>query len=144
MLNKVISNDKCKTILIFDAVYTVITALFLFFLNSLNNTLLKTFANIDNEFLKSFKLLQHNNWQPIKYFIVAIVLMVIAAYYIRHLWKCIKETHIETEEVLVAICSMILMLILILCIIYYIDNPILRAVMVVALSSYATYIATLE
>ncbi len=144
MFNKVISNDKCKTILMFDAVYTVITAFFLFFLNSLNNILLNEFPDVNNDFFKSFMLLQYNDCEPIKYFIAAIVLILIAAFYVRHLYECIKETHIEKEEVIVAICSVILMLILIAFIIYYIDNPILRAVMVVTLSSYATYIAMSE
>lgn len=117
--------DVIKTIklLIPITVYGVIVVVFLNRLNELNNNLLEEYS--DSFFMD---LLGHNDWQPLKYFGIALVLGAIAILGVVFCWNIIKRNYVDGEELLVSVLSMIACVFFVILILKYISVPILKAV----------------
>ena len=105
-----------------EIVYLTITVIYLILLNNFNHVLLSKFDNDDY-----INILFYNNYETIIYFFIAFVLFVIGACLIVRRYRKIKYEDLEFEEI---------MLLLIL-IIVFINNPILRAVLIGGFILYA-------
>lgn len=82
-------------------------------------------------------LIFYNNYETIIYFFIAFVLFVIGACLIVRRYRKIKYEDLEFEEIMLNLIAMFVLLILIILIIVFINNPILRAVLIGGFILYA-------
>ena len=115
-----------------EIVYLTITVIYLILLNNFNHVLLSKF---DNDYY--INILFYNNYETIIYFFIAFVLFVIGACLIVRRYRKIKYEDLEFEEIMLNLIAMFVLLILIILIIVFINNPILRAVLIGGFILYA-------
>lgn len=121
--------EKTKTLianLIYEIIYAVISIIFLFLLNNLNHILLKEYSEID--FFNSLNLLSYDNYKPLKYFIVTFLLGLSGGGLIKRRYKKLRYENLEPEEFLYSLLSIFIILALIILLISFIKNPILKAI----------------
>lgn len=107
-----------------ELIYMVITMIFLIRLNILNKILLEEVVSQN-----PFELLMYEKCLPLKYFVGAIILVIAGIVLI--IFRCdqMKKENIELGEMVCSIIILILTIMFISLIIYFINNPILRAVL---------------
>lgn len=115
-----------------EIVYLIVTVIYLIFLNRLNHILLSKFDNDDY-----FNILFYNNYETIIYFVIAIVLFFIGTMLIIYRWKEIRDMELEFEDIILNFIIMFILCVLMILIVIFINNPILRAVLVVGFVLYA-------
>lgn len=115
-----------------EIVYLIVTVIYLIFLNRLNHILLSKFNNNDY-----FDILKYNNYETIIYFVIAIVLFFIGTMLIIYRWKEIRDIELEFEDIILNFIIMFILCVLMILIVIFINNPILRAVLVVGFVLYA-------
>lgn len=110
-----------------ELVFIFTTTIYLFFLNALNNDLFKEYKEIN------INLLFYKNGIPIYYFVGAVILCIAGVMLIHERIKMFKFSdygrYIKNtlEDFIVDIVVIIVLLVFIGLIIYFINNPILRA-----------------
>lgn len=108
--------------------YIGITTFFLYKLYRLNDILLS--GKYDDN---PVKLLMYNEYQPLKYFGMTILLGVCGVGSIFFYIHCVKEYDLTLAGMIAAGVFVIVAIILIICLLLFINNPILRAVFLVTL-----------
>jgi len=112
-----------------EAPYAIIVAIFLLALNRLNHTLLSLSAQ--NEVISPFELLSYHNYEPLYFFLMAVVLTIAGvALSIDHI-RQIKHMELEYDELLATLLSIFINIFLIILLFAFINNPILRAIICV-------------
>ncbi len=106
-----------------EEIYFVLTTIYLFFLNHLNKELKAT------SFENSFMLLHYQDNMPIKYFIIALFLFVAGGLILLNRFNRIRNYECRFWEMILAIIGMTLVIIFLILIFHFINNPILRAIM---------------
>lgn len=110
-----------------EIVYFVVLIVYLIKLNLLNKELLDEYIHED-----SLELLKYREYLPLKYFAVAVFLTIVAIILIMRKIRLLRRESSEFAEVVFSILLIILLFISIVLIIQFINNPILRAIVVVA------------
>ncbi|ENM1174075.1 hypothetical protein [Listeria seeligeri] len=116
-----------KGVLIFTLIYTIVTTIFLINLNQLNKILL------DGGYAEhAFALLKFNDYQPLEYFFVTMILSIaggILTYFLYgSIFRCDETSPLEF---LVLIICFMLVIVFIILLIYFIQNPIFQAILTV-------------
>lgn len=93
-------------------------------LKELNSYLIKHYSN-----QSSLSLLQHNDWQPTKYFIYAVVFIIIGGFFIYLNFKWIRNDGLEPLGVFLHFVIMFVILILEIDIVKQINVPIFQAIL---------------
>lgn len=106
-----------------EEVYSIVTVLYLFRLDHLNRQLM------DMDFDNPFHLLAYNNFSPIIYVIIAGVLVFASAQILLRRYRQLKYTECSFKEIIIILCSFCLVSIMLVLILVFIDNPILRAIL---------------
>ena len=114
-----------KTYAIIDTLYLLPTMIFLKKLNDLNVILLAL------ESTSPLVILRYENYKPLKYFVFACILAVVGAYLCIYFFRQILCTYLGNVGVLVAVFSIIVDALSIICIIISINNPILRSIIAI-------------
>lgn len=121
------SGIEHKGVLIFTLIYTVITTIFLIKLNQLNDILLA--GGYDQH---AFELLKFHDFQPIVYFVYTLVLCIagVALIYFlgRSMFRCGEA---NPWEFLLLILGILIVIVFIVLLIWFIQNPIFQAILVV-------------
>lgn len=112
-----------KHILLIDIIYILFVVIFLFRLNSLNKILLSI------KFKNDIELLFYNDYIPIKYFGFAFLFFIIGIGIILYKLFYIRHNYLEFEETLFIFFSIVTIIVLIILLFVFINNPILRAIM---------------
>lgn len=115
-----------------EIVYLIITVIYLLLLNNFNHVLLSKFDYDDY-----FNILFYNNYETILYFLFAFILFLIGAGLIVRRWRKIRYEDLEFEDIILHLIAMVILLILIILIIAFINNPILKAVLICTFILYA-------
>lgn len=108
-----------------EEIYSIITMLYLTQLNTLNKELL-----LEN-FESPMQLLVYDGWRPIKFFAMALVLFGAGLVVLWQRGNQIRYGELTYCEILKSIFALILVMTFLVLIIIFIDNPILKAVMIV-------------
>lgn len=111
-----------------EIIYSLGMTIYLFRLNRLNNELLS------HNFEGAFELLQYRNCIAVKFFFIALFLFIVGCYLS---WKRIKIIRFQEDTfsgMLVSIFVLIILVILLILLIIFIDNPILKAVLLAVLA----------
>lgn len=106
-----------------EEVYSVVTVIYLFRLNHLNKQLKS--MNFDNP----FELLAYEKFTPILYVIIAGVLVFASTQILLKRYRQLKYTECSFREIVFIICLSFWICILLVLILVFIDNPILRAIL---------------
>lgn len=106
------------------AVYLLLVILYLVNLNKLNKELLA--CNFDDAFV----LLEYNDCAPVKYFVCAVFLFGIGCFIIFYEIRKLKMEAEDFEEILISICTIIVIVFFLYLIFCFINNPILRAILI--------------
>ena len=106
-----------------EIVYIILTSIYLFLLNGLNVTLLKLYDK--DEYIS---ILAYNNFQPVWFFLVALIFILFGIGISIYRFKKIKNSSLEMMEALFSLLSIVIMIFIIILIFIFIDNPIMRAV----------------
>lgn len=115
----------------YKIVYLLGVICYLIRLNKLNKELLA------QNFSSSWALLEYNKYAALKYFGIALLLFWFGCVFICRDVKFLREGLEEVEEIMISLLSIIVTIILLLQIIFYINNPILRAILIVSFASYS-------
>lgn len=109
---------------VFEIMFSIITIIFLYFLNDLNTRLLEH-SNLKNP----FELMMYNDGEPVTYFTIAFILFICGIFITVFRFK--KFFHYADEPVLVFINVILIFIIvtLLVLLVVFINNPILRAIM---------------
>lgn len=107
----------------YKVIYMMVVILYLVCLNKLNHKLLK------QNFESSFMLLAYNNYAALKYFVIGLILFAIGCMILYREVKRLKRVE-DFREIIIVIATIIVVFALIVLIYIFIDNPILRAVLV--------------
>lgn len=113
--------------MLWEIIYLIVTVVYLIKLNALNQELLLC------NFTDAFKLLQYKEYAPLKYFGIATCLFFGGCFLI---WREIHHIRLELdsfEEIIISCLGIFVIAILLLLLIVFINNPILRAVFVAGL-----------
>jgi hypothetical protein len=111
--------------LIWEIIYSIVTIVYLVKLNMLNQKLLS--INFDNE----IALLKYADSTPVRYFILALILLVLGVVVAGRRWTYARDNALSIEKVVATILAILVIVILLIQIIVFINNPILRAVCIV-------------
>lgn len=109
-----------------ELIYTIVTIVFLVRLNRLNRIL--TTSAYTNDMIK---LLSYNNYSPLWFFGGTVALVVIGALLIGCKIDRIKNTEMCCGEIMASGMAMLAITVLIVLLIIFIDNPILRTILTV-------------
>lgn len=109
-----------------EIVYFIVTVIYLFKLNALNKELLL------QDFDGSFELLVYKNNMPLKFFAIAAVLFLIGGILVYCKIRYVRMESDSLEEMLVSWLAIIVVVMLLVSIVIFINNPILRAVFISA------------
>lgn len=105
-----------------EIIFVIVMIAYLVQLNALNRELI--FYGFDS----SFELLSYNDYIPLKFFGIAIILFVIGCILVHHDFCCLREKCDSFEEMIAMFLAIGVTIILLILLIIFIDNPILRAV----------------
>ncbi|MDF9825176.1 hypothetical protein M2475_001610 [Breznakia sp. PF5-3] len=125
---------KNKIIVILELLYGGTISVFLYSLSKLNKILLTLESH--------FEVLAYNNGQALQFFVLAFALAGIGVFII---YKCIQKIRtyydIEDGDIILLILIIIMNIILLILIVIFINNPILRSIIVVG-TLLSVYIAS--
>lgn len=110
----------------YKIIYLFVVIIYLVCLQKLNKELLE--LNFD-----AFKLLAYKDYVAVKYFAVALFLFVIGVILIYVEVRCLKEGIEEFGEIVIAFVTIVAIGVLLVLIIAFINNPILKAILSVVL-----------
>lgn len=105
--------------------YAVVCIVYLSMLHNLNSELNATL------FRSSLELLQYNSYQPIKYFIVALILAFIGGYIVYRKFLILRSEDYESEDKLYGALSILIIAVMFVAILIGINIPILRVIFTV-------------
>lgn len=111
----------------YKIIYLMVVIVYLICLNRLNHVLLM------HHFETPFELLAYDDNIALEYFFKGLVLFVIGCMLLYREGKNLKRGLEDFREIIIAISTIIVVSVLIVLIIIFIDNPILRAVMLAIL-----------
>lgn len=118
---------------VWETLYTIISIIFLFFLNNLNRTLLSKF-DVDD----IVGILSYNSYKPVVYFFITLILVIIGVMLFVIRYKRIKSGELDWDEDIkifwYSMIYMIVIAIVIVTLIIAINNPILRAIILFAMT----------
>lgn len=114
----------------FEIILVVISTIYLFLLNNLNNILLAKYAQ--NEYLD---VLAYDDFKPCYYFVIAFILGILAAIIFFDRLKQIRYFDLDFWGMIFNFISMFVMFMLVVFIIYFISIPILKAILAVCASA---------
>jgi len=117
--------DLIKFVL-FELIYLIICLAYMVQLKALNDKLL--YLGLDNN---AFELLMYDNYKAVYYFVGALILYAIGVLRLISKYTLIKSTYLNLEEIIISIFAMAIILILLITIFILIQNPVLRAIIVV-------------
>lgn len=112
---------------LWEIIYLGVMAVYLVKLNMLNQEL------VSRDFGGAFELLQYKNYAPLTYFGIAAVLFLVGCLLI---WREIRHITWEMDtfqEIIVSCLAIIVTFVLLILLIIFIDNPILRSIFVAGL-----------
>lgn len=105
-----------------EEVYLIFMVIYLINLDKLNKILLSQYK--DN----SISLLLYNDGKPIKYFCIALFLLIVGGYIIFRRFNRIRFEELDFGEIIASIIALLLMLFLLVLLWVFINNPILRMI----------------
>lgn len=108
----------------YKVIYILCVIVYIVFLDKLNKKLLST------EFDSAFSLIEYNHYEPVKYFLFALLLAVLGVILIMMEYNNWKNEENEFRDII--ICSVIIICIAIIVIIKFISIPILKALLICA------------
>lgn len=108
--------------LLIEEIYSIVTAIYLVKLNKLNKVL------SSERFDESIRLLAYNNWEPMKYFVIALCLFVLGGCIILRRVNYVRFKKLYFGEMVSVLVAVMIMLILLILLFIFINNPILRAI----------------
>ena len=103
--------------------------IYLFSLSSLNNKLLE----LEKKGVTSWKLIQFNNYQPILYFVFALLLGIVGVILLLELYFKLRYYN-NLDDIIYYIIMAILLIIFIILIFYFIAIPILKIIFTVCIT----------
>lgn len=109
--------------------YFIVTIIYLFSLSSLNNKLLE----LEKKGVTSWKLIQFNNYQPILYFVFALLLGIVGVILLLELYFKLRYYN-NLDDIIYYIIMAILLIIFIILIFYFIAIPILKIIFTVCIT----------
>lgn len=122
---------KLYWMLVAVVIYLIYSGIFIYNLNGFNNELYR-------ENISMLKIMFYKNGEAWKYLIKSLMLIILSGIGEYFLWKFRKELDIDDEmDFIVWILLMIFIFIMVCCIIYFIQNPILRAVFILIFGGFA-------
>ena len=107
-----------------ELLYCIFTVVYLIKLNLLNKELFL------RKFESSFELLRYKDFVPLKFFVVAVILFGVGCVFLHRRIRCIFTQSWEFDEMVISVMAILLVSILLITLIVFINNPILRAVCV--------------
>lgn len=111
-----------------EEIYSIFAIIYLFNLDKLNKRLLSmTFDN-------AFKLVAYDSYAPAKFFLLVLVLFGIGCCLVAKRCFNIMEEPLSFGEIISSLVAIVVIIIFLICLIVFINNPILRAIMVVCAS----------
>ncbi len=110
-----------------EFVYLLFSAVFLFKLRRLNDILLG--KGLDQ---RPFELLAYDNYKPLQYFILAMILFFAGSVLIMINFRSIRDEDLEFEDIVISAVAMLIIVFMLISLFIYINNPIARAVLTVA------------
>lgn len=113
-----------KKYAVIEALYLLLVSGFCVALNRLNKILLALQSS-------GFDLLAYNNWQPMKFFVGALLLVVLGVGLCCHYWHQIRYQTLYGYAHLLFFAFILVNIVLIIFVFIFIDNPILRTVLLV-------------
>lgn len=99
-----------------------VSVTFLLFLNNFNKELLSKFS--ENDYLS---ILSYDNNKAWSFLIITVLLIILSALRISDRWTQISQRHLKGAEVIIDVIAIITMVILVIVLIAFINNPILKA-----------------
>lgn len=122
---------KLYWMLVAVVIYLIYSGIFIYNLNGFNNELYR-------ENISMLKIMFYKNGEAWKYLIKSLMLIILSGIGEYFLWKFRKELDIDDSiDFIVWILLMIFIFIMVCCIIYFIQNPILRAVFILIFGGFA-------
>lgn len=122
---------KLYWMLVAVVIYLIYSGIFIYNLNGFNNELYR-------ENISMLKIMFYKNGEAWKYLIKSLMLIILSGIGEYFLWKFRKELDIDDAiDFIVWILLMIFIFIMVCCIIYFIQNPILRAVFILIFGGFA-------
>lgn len=112
---------------IMEMLYFVFASIFLYKLFKLNQSLASISEN-------AFEVLTYNDSIAVYYFIFTIVFIAIGVFAIRHRFNQLQNHDLEELEAIYVVVNILLLIVLIIIEIVFINNPILRAIMIALLA----------
>jgi len=109
-----------------EGLYSITSMIYLFFLNALNKRLLS--INFDNN---PFELLSYEGYNPVKFFVMALILFIIGVCLMFYRKNCIRDRALSFGETVATLIALVIILVFLVLIFSFIDNPILKAVLLV-------------
>ena len=120
---------KNKSIVVSEIAYVIVTTVFLFCLSDINKKLNKLFSPDDY-----LGIISYDSYQPFRFFLFAFFLFVVGVFIIYMLFKKMRHTYdIEIDDIVLCFVLILMTLVFLILIIIYINNPILRAIFMLAL-----------
>lgn len=107
----------------YKIVYLVIANVYIHSLGNLNEELLR------QNFSTPFELLEYKNYIAVKYFVVAIALLIIGCCLVYHEIKKMQHEYEYIDDMIIAVVTIALVAVTLLNIFVAINNPILRAIL---------------
>lgn len=111
-----------------EVAYSIVATIYLIKLDYLNKRLLSL------GFKNSFDLMAYEHYTPTKFFLFALVLFGIGCYLVFSRCCRIFRQSMKFEELIAAFIAIIVIIVLLILLFTFINNPILRAVLVVCAS----------
>lgn len=108
--------------------YVVVSMFFLWKLKQLNLFLIKHYSDKD-----AITLIGHNDYQPLKFFVYAVLLVVIGGFFIYFFVRYLRNSCSKLGETICMLLSISLAIVLMLLIIRDINIPIFQAILSVLL-----------
>ncbi len=108
-----------------EIAYVFSSSIFICCLNNLNRTLLEKYSE-----LQVFAMLKHDNYKPLKYFGLTMLLVFLGSWNIFCKIKKIRETDLHFHEKLFFIVSIFVTAVFIVLLFIAINNPILKAIII--------------
>lgn len=81
---------------------------------------------------RPFELLAYDNYKPLQYFILALILFFAGSVFIMINFRSIRDEDLEFENIVLSAVAMLMVVFMLISLFIYINNPIARAVLTVA------------